>query len=303
MSSTETSQTVSFQPGANPFFGRLLSPLGALFDPKDHLRRRIFGEMSRFRQKINIAVDSRRYQVRTAESRSDLEAAFRLRHDVFYEELMNRRHWLGLDVDSFDFLADHLLVVEKETKRVVGTYRILSSSITHRFYSETEFMLDEFKKRSGTKIELGRACVDKHHRNGLVLTLLWRGVHQYAQISKADSIFGCSSVSITHPFTVACLARFFREGQVSDQQMSVRPREDHRIVGYSSVAAEVDKISGLSVLGVRSLVPPLLLSYFKAGAKVASEPALDRAFQCVDFFTVLETAHLQKLLERRLSHA
>ena len=34
-------------------------------------------------------------------------------------------------------------------------------------------------------------------------------------------------------------------------------------------------------------MPPLLGSYFKAGAKVYSPPALDRDFSCIDLLTIL----------------
>jgi hypothetical protein len=43
------------------------------------------------------------------------------------------------------------------------------------FYSANEFMLNQLGKKVLKKsIELGRACIDKEHRNGRILFLLWK---------------------------------------------------------------------------------------------------------------------------------
>jgi Putative hemolysin len=46
-------------------------------------------------------------------------------------------------------------------------------------------------------------------------------------------------------------------------------------------------------------IPPLLEGYLKAGAKVCSEPALDKKFRCVDFVTILITENLTKTFEKK----
>lgn len=62
---------------------------------------------------------------------------------------------------SNHFVCDHLIIIEKETadepKRSFGTYRMLCSQFTDRFYSETEFKIDAFLQVPGIKLELGRA--------------------------------------------------------------------------------------------------------------------------------------------------
>jgi putative hemolysin len=54
-----------------------------------------------------------------------------------------------------------------------------------------------------------------------------------------------------------------------------------------------------TLVEVSEMIPALLQSYLKAGAKVAASPALDRDFKCVDFFTVLDMESLTQLYERR----
>jgi putative hemolysin len=46
-------------------------------------------------------------------------------------------------------------------------------------------------------------------------------------------------------------------------------------------------------------VPPLLKAYFKAGARICSEPAIDRKFKCADFLVVLDTEQIEQSYRER----
>lgn len=48
-----------------------------------------------------------------------------------------------------------------------------------------------------------------------------------------------------------------------------------------------------------ALIPPLLKSYLKHGAKIVGVPALDSDFGCIDFLTVLKKAEMTNSLARR----
>ncbi|MEU4541883.1 GNAT family N-acetyltransferase [Nonomuraea dietziae] len=75
-----------------------------------------------------------RYTVGLARTPADLQAAQRLRHRVFAEELGARLDSpvTGLDADSFDAYCDHLLV--RAGDEVVGTYRLLPPGRRDRRY-------------------------------------------------------------------------------------------------------------------------------------------------------------------------
>lgn len=45
---------------------------------------------------------------------------------------------------------------------------------------------------------------------------------------------------------------------------------------------------------MKDKIPSLLNSYLKVGAKVCGAPALDRAFKCVDFLTILDVSNLKR---------
>jgi putative hemolysin len=117
--------------------------------------------------------------VTTAQNGRDLREALELRHEVFIREWQGRSTFTHLDVDDYDFHADHLIIKDKRSEEVVGTYRLLSSRFTDRFYSASEFSMDTFQVFPGTKLEMGRACVHKDYRDGRSIDLLWKGLTQY----------------------------------------------------------------------------------------------------------------------------
>ena len=67
------------------------------------------------------------FQVAMADSAEDVRAAQRLRWQVFAEEMGARLSSpeAGFDIDRFDAHCEHLLVRDRETGAVVGTYRLL----------------------------------------------------------------------------------------------------------------------------------------------------------------------------------
>lgn len=148
-----------------------------------------------------LAQKSGAYGLRFAESKADLEAAFRLRFLVFNLELgegLESAYRDGQDSDEFDGVSDHLLVEHSLTGQVVGTYRLQAGQVAERnfgYYSAREFDFSPFEPIRGSLIELGRACIHPRHRSLEVLTLLWRGIASYALARKARYLIGCSSLT------------------------------------------------------------------------------------------------------------
>jgi putative hemolysin len=150
-----------------------------------------------------------RYRVRLAESVEDRDAACRLRFKVFNIELgegLETSYRTGLDTDQFDLFCEHLLVEDKlETnpaRRIVGTYRMQSGATAARnlgYYSEQEFSFAPYEPLRPGILELGRAAIDREHRTPEVLTLLWRGIAQYANDMGLRYLLGCSSINSNDP--------------------------------------------------------------------------------------------------------
>jgi len=133
-----------------------------------------------------LATGTDAYAIRLATSGVEIQAAQALRFNVFNLELnegLAESYTTGLDVDAFDAVCDHLLVEHVATGCIVGTYRLQTGAMAAAnlgYYSAQEFDLSPFEPLRSEVVELGRACVDRLHRNLSVLGLLWKGIAQYA---------------------------------------------------------------------------------------------------------------------------
>lgn len=253
----------------------------------------------KFHQKVNISISTGSYLLKTAESHEELVASFKLRHDVFYREFQNI-DLEGMDFDKFDALFDHLIIIHKNSNKVIGTYRINCSSFSNQSYTQTEFNLEEIFKLTGPHLELGRACIHKDHRKGTVLSLLWRGITDYMNLSGASILFGCSSLKINNSLQAALVYRYlFEEGALVDNLFS-SPTKNFQMPNFDICYASFqDGLSESQREEAEKLLPPLLKSYIKFGAKIASEPAFDKDFDCVDLLTVLKKEEMTNSLARR----
>lgn len=236
-----------------------------------------------------------RYRLRFAASADDLAAVQRLRFEVFNLELnegLDSAYALGRDEDEFDATCHHLMVMTRDGKSVVGTYRLMSypmAEVRNGFYSETEFDFSAMPPgvmRHG--IEVGRACVAADHRNGRVLHLLWRGLARYLSWNQKRYVFGCCSVpTLDERIGHQMYVQLAEQGHVHPD-ICVQPLP----ALLSPRPAELTRPDA----GMK--LPPLFQSYIKVGTRVCSPPALDRMFKVTDFFVVLDLDELEDGVRR-----
>lgn len=242
----------------------------------------------------DIDIETKMYRLETAATMNDLLEVFELRHQIFLEETgAASEDSDGFDLDEFDSVCDHIIIRCKESNKIVGTYRVISSVYSDSFYSQGEFNLDEFLNTAGHKLELGRACIHHGHRNGAVIDLLWRGIAEYIQLTGSRFLFGCSSLKVTDPAQAAGIMNYLKEQGHSDDSYAIAP------IGKFDMDLESVYPATMEDATVKGLIPPLLRSYFTAGSKVFGEPALDRDFKCIDFLTILDMNNLNSGYRRR----
>lgn len=240
------------------------------------------------------------YRLRLARTEADVAAAQRLRFEVFNLELAEGLAGSvasGRDADEFDAVCDHLLVETRAEGRVVGTYRLQTGARAAAsglgYYSAREFDFAPFEPVRGELVELGRACVDREHRNQTVLALLWRGIAAYAAERGARYLTGCSSLT----------SRSAAEGREAWAVLAERHWVDPRwrtvpMPGWGCGEPGVNEGEKRRLFGFGQVkIPRLLGAYLALGAKLCGAPALDREFGTVDFLTWLD---LQAVPERVL---
>ncbi len=239
----------------------------------------------------------RNFRIDLARTESDLQAVFRLRHQVFLAELVGRPRADRLDQDAFDAVCDHLVLRHASSGELVGTCRLAASQLATPSYAAGEFAIDGLADLPEIKVEVGRTCLTATSRNTLTLVALGQGIGAYARAVGARWLFGCSSIPPAEPHRVAALAaRFAAEGMTA-ACAGIRPLPEYRDLQLAAaLAAGVEPASDSDF---SALVPPLLRIYLRAGAAVSAEPAFDRDFGCYDFFTLLDLrAHDSVFLSR-----
>ena len=235
------------------------------------------------------------FTVRLATSAADLQAAQRLRYEVFALEMGARLGSAasGLDRDRWDDFCDHLLVCERASGRVVGTYRMLppaAAAAAAGWYCAGEFEVRALLPERHRIVEVGRACVDPAYRTGLVIALLWGGLMRY--LGERDGAFaiGCASIGTEDGgHLAASVCRRVLRDHLAPAAWRVTPRQAFVLEGWQDVA--------------EPSLPPLLKGYLRLGADVCGAPAWDPAFRTADLLIRLDVARANPRYVDRLLRA
>lgn len=212
----------------------------------------------------------------------EVREAQRLRYEVFAGEMgaILSNTVPGHDVDLFDDYCEHLLVRETATRKVIGTYRVLTPEQAQRAgctYSDTEFDLVRLRGLRDRMVELGRSCVHRDHRQGGVIMALWGALAGFMQRNRLDTMIGCASIPMNHEgehgmvgggHAAASIWRQVREKHLAPIDCHVRPR----------LPLPIEQLD--DTLAVEP--PALIKGYLRLGAKVMGPPAWDPDFNAAD---------------------
>lgn len=240
-------------------------------------------------------------EVRLATTKKEIRKAQKLRYRVFFEEgraIADARSKLTRrDIDPFDRLCDHLIVLDhdftnrfgRKKAKVVGCYRLLRQDVAERnggFYSAQEFDLAPLLARHADKrfLELGRSCVHREWRSKKVLELLWRGIWTYVRHHRVDVMIGCASLPGSDLAQHGNALRVLANARAGDEWcVKALP---HRRAPYDLPEADTDPRRAFTSL------PPLLKGYLRTGAVLGPDVVLDHAFGTTDVFMLMPVAKI-----------
>jgi putative hemolysin len=230
-----------------------------------------------------------------------IEAAQRLRHDVFTSEpgFALEDAIDGKDADGFDEFCDHLLVCEENTGELVGCYRMLpppGAIAAGGLYTATEFDVTGLDSLRPSLVEMGRAVVRDDHRNGGVVLLMWAGILAYLDRCGYDYVCGCVSVPVDDPAgppgsQIRGVRDFVMRRHAAPAEYTVYPYRPVMIDGRG--LDDIDPPARVSV-------PALMRGYLRLGAEVFGEPAHDPGFGVGDFPTLLDKRRADTRYLKRL---
>jgi putative hemolysin len=232
-----------------------------------------------------------RYRVKLAETSVEVESALRLRYEVFSVELSGSpadRDPSRLEFDDHDFKCRHLIVIDSDSGRTVGTYRLSSlesAGGVGGFYSYNEFSIEDISPqilREG--VEIGRACIAPEHRNTKVLFLLWKALVAYITSVEKRYFFGCCSIFTSDASIGASAYSQLADAGHLHETIRVTPRKNGiDLSAAGDIAVEL---------------PSLFNMYLRIGAKVCGPPMIDHEFGTIDFFVVCDTHQINEKYRR-----
>lgn len=215
-----------------------------------------------------------------------VQEALHLRYEVFNVELGHGSQAAaasGLDRDDYDEHMTHLLLLESETNRVVGTYRLqtVNHALAHAgIYSAQEYDMSDFAKYFDLAVECGRACIAPEYRKAASLLILWTGIRAFMTLAGKRWLFGCCSISSHDPDDGWRALKTLRAEGFLDSEMFVKATPEYSC-GDPAREFAPD-------LGSPLPLPKLFSSYMRLGLHVISEPAIDRPFGTIDFLVLAD---------------
>jgi len=243
-----------------------------------------------FSQNVPVLIENSKFSIKTISNKKELDEVLSLRYDIFYKEFADKKKIIKKDVEKFDFNADHLVIVDKTSNSIVGTYRVICSLFSDNFYSSTEFDIQNVLNKSGIKLELSRACIKEEFRKNVVILFLWRGIVEYIKKVEARYLFGLSSAKVEKD-QINELYTYLKNSFSCSEEYKVFPKEKFKL---NNIVENIE-ISD----NTKDLVPNLMKFYLKAGSLICGEPAYDKKMNCYDFFTILDREKITKEIESK----
>lgn len=252
-------------------------------------------------------------EARLATTQAEVEAAQRLRYEVFYREMSAKpspeMEAQGLDFDQYDPYCRHMLVVDRaRDDKIIGTYRLMRGEVAAKspfgFYTSGEYDIAEMlRKRAGErKLELGRSCVLKEYRTGPTMQMLWRGIFIYLLRHDIGLMFGCASLPGTDPKALAMQLSFLYHYHLAPPGELVHAQPSRCTPMNMMPRESINEAEALHAL------PPLIKGYVRMGAKIGDGAVIDYQFDTTDVFIYFPmatlnprwAAHLRKKSAARL---
>ncbi len=232
--------------------------------------------------------------VRLARTGDEIDAAQRLRYQIFYNEMAARptpeMAARARDFDRYDDICDHLLVIDHDRgdgpEGVVGTYRLIrrsAAATAGAFYSAAEYDIGRLEAYPGEILELGRSCVDVAYRTRGTMQLLWRGIAAYVWEHNIKVMFGCGSLPGTDPRALALPLSYLYFNHLAPEPL--RPVALPGLYADMRLMApgDIDKRAALNEL------PPLIKGYLRLGGFVGDGAVIDHQFNTTDVCFVVKT--------------
>ena len=243
--------------------------------------------------------DTGRFILKIAETSEELHDEQRLRYKVFVEEMganvADDCHASRMEYDKFDQDFDHLILIDSlnrnTAENVVGVYRLMlntSVSKNRGFYSSSEYNLDKLIKADRKILELGRSCIDKQHRGGVALHMMWNGLAQYVIDNNVEVLFGVASFHGVDINLINHALSYLHYNHLAPVELRPIAIGENKIDMNILNKSDVEKMSALKQ------IPPLIKAYIRLGGFIGFGASVDVDFNSIDVCLVMDTKNMSE---------
>ncbi|SDL98814.1 Putative hemolysin [Daejeonella rubra] len=226
------------------------------------------------------------------------------------------------DLDEYDIYYYHLFIWDKESRMIVGAYRIGKGDEIFYSMGKRGFYLNELFKIQKQfypvlmkSLELGRSWVRKEYQQKpLPLFLLWKGILQFIS-NNSDYRYLIGPVSISNSFSKlskSLIVEFIRKNNFDHELAQyVKPRKNFK-VDFSKIDKDLLSEAGETLKDLDSLIsdietsnmriPVLLRQYLALNAKIISFNIDPKFSDCLDGFLILDIETIPQEILKKLGN-
>jgi putative hemolysin len=226
------------------------------------------------------------------------------------------------DLDEYDIYYYHLFLWDKESRMIVGAYRIGKGDEIFYSMGKRGFYLNELFKIKKQfypvlrkSLELGRSWIRKEYQQKpLPLFLLWKGILLFIS-NNSEYRYLIGPVSISNSFSKlskSLIVEFIRKNNFDHELAQfVKPRKNFK-VNFSKIDKEVLTEAGETMKDLDSLIsdietsnlkiPVLLRQYLALNAKIISFNIDPKFSDCLDGFLILDIETIPRQILKKLGN-
>ncbi len=236
-----------------------------------------------------------RFEVRFAETSTEVKRSQELRYKVFIEEMGGRPCQSSseqyLEKDEFDDHCRHLILIDhkkngkKVIQKIIGVIRLILGSeakLRLGFCSSREYDLNLLLSLGQNCLELGRTCIEKPYRNSLALHYLWKGLGSYTKANDVSFLLGLASFPGNDVKKISMALSFINEKYLAPPEIRPKALKNGFIDMAIIPRSEINRSEALLQM------PSLLKGYLRLGARVGEGAFIDRKLNTIDVCIIID---------------
>lgn len=237
------------------------------------------------------------FMVKLAETEDELNKVYRLRYlSLILDYNKDKVDDGSIDKDEYDEICDHLIAINTNTSEIVGTYRLIRKEHLNNlqtFLTEVEFDITNIKNIDCEILEIGRAVVREDYRSSNIISLLWKGIINYALSYNIKYMIGTACFHGTNPMEYKNALSYLYHYHRSPSNLLAYAQDTAQT---STNILEKEQVNKELVL---KEMPALIKGYLRLGATISEDAFIDYDFNAIDVLIVLDVENINPRYVRR----